>query len=33
MAAQLEDARQRSGDGDLGDLLRGSDTWQVGLPS
>jgi 2-oxoglutarate/2-oxoacid ferredoxin oxidoreductase subunit beta len=30
MAAQLEDARQRSGDGDLGALLRGSDTWQVG---
>jgi 2-oxoglutarate ferredoxin oxidoreductase subunit beta len=30
MASQLEEARQRSGEGDLAALLRGSDTWQVG---
>jgi 2-oxoglutarate ferredoxin oxidoreductase subunit beta len=30
MAAQLAEARERSGEGDLATLLRGSDTWQVG---
>jgi len=30
MSAQIESARQKQGDGDLGDLLAGSDTWQVG---
>jgi 2-oxoglutarate/2-oxoacid ferredoxin oxidoreductase subunit beta len=30
MAAQIEQARQRQGDGDLAALLAGSDTWQVG---
>jgi 2-oxoglutarate ferredoxin oxidoreductase subunit beta len=29
MAAQLEAARQRQGDGDLAELMSGSDTWQV----
>ena len=30
MAAQIEAARERQGDGELADLLAGSDTWQVG---
>jgi len=30
MAAQIEGARQRQGDGDLAELMAGSDTWQVG---
>jgi 2-oxoglutarate ferredoxin oxidoreductase subunit beta len=30
MAAQIEDAREQQGDGDLADLLAGNDTWQVG---
>ena len=30
MSAQIEEARQRQGDGDLASLLAGSDTWQVG---
>jgi 2-oxoglutarate ferredoxin oxidoreductase subunit beta len=30
MSAQIEDARQRQGDGDLSALLAGADTWQVG---
>ena len=30
MSAQIDDARQKQGDGDLGDLLAGGDTWQVG---
>jgi 2-oxoglutarate ferredoxin oxidoreductase subunit beta len=30
MAAQISDARERQGDGDLGKLLAGSDTWRVG---
>jgi 2-oxoglutarate/2-oxoacid ferredoxin oxidoreductase subunit beta len=30
MASQLEDARARSGEGDLAELLAGPDTWQVG---
>jgi 2-oxoglutarate ferredoxin oxidoreductase subunit beta len=30
MSAQIESARQKQGDGDLTDLLAGSDTWQVG---
>ncbi len=30
MSAQIETARQKQGDGDLADLLAGSDTWQVG---
>src|SRR5271165_5787911 len=30
MSAQIEAARQKQGDGDLADLLAGSDTWQVG---
>src|SRR5215813_5864498 len=30
MAAQLADARARQGDGDLGALLAGPDTWEVG---
>jgi 2-oxoglutarate/2-oxoacid ferredoxin oxidoreductase subunit beta len=30
MTAQIEAARQRHGDGDLAELLAGSDTWQVG---
>jgi 2-oxoglutarate/2-oxoacid ferredoxin oxidoreductase subunit beta len=30
MSAQIEDARQKQGDGDLAELLAGSDTWQVG---
>ncbi|HXW86958.1 MAG TPA: 2-oxoacid:ferredoxin oxidoreductase subunit beta [Streptosporangiaceae bacterium] len=30
MTAQIEAARQKQGDGDLADLLAGSDTWQVG---
>ncbi len=30
MSAQIEEARQKQGDGDLADLLAGSDTWQVG---
>ena len=30
MSAQIDDARQRQGDGDLADLLAGGDTWQVG---
>jgi 2-oxoglutarate/2-oxoacid ferredoxin oxidoreductase subunit beta len=29
MAAQIETARERQGDGDLADLMAGSDTWQV----
>ncbi len=29
MAAQIDEARQKQGDGDLADLLAGSDTWQV----
>jgi len=29
MAVQIEAARQRQGDGDLADLMAGSDTWQV----
>ena len=29
MSAQLEQARQQQGDGDLAALLAGSDTWQV----
>jgi hypothetical protein len=29
MAAQLADARARQGDGDLGALLAGPDTWEV----
>jgi 2-oxoglutarate/2-oxoacid ferredoxin oxidoreductase subunit beta len=30
MSAQIDAARERQGDGDLADLLAGSDTWQVG---
>jgi 2-oxoglutarate ferredoxin oxidoreductase subunit beta len=30
MSAQIEEARLTQGDGDLADLLAGSDTWQVG---
>jgi 2-oxoglutarate/2-oxoacid ferredoxin oxidoreductase subunit beta len=30
MTAQIEEARQRQGDGDLAALLAGGDTWQVG---
>jgi 2-oxoglutarate ferredoxin oxidoreductase subunit beta len=30
MSAQIDDARQKQGDGDLADLLAGTDTWQVG---
>jgi 2-oxoglutarate ferredoxin oxidoreductase subunit beta len=30
MSAQIEAARQKQGDGDLAELLAGSDTWQVG---
>ena len=30
MSAQIEEARQQQGDGDLAALLAGSDTWQVG---
>ena len=30
MTAQIESAREKQGDGDLADLLAGSDTWQVG---
>jgi 2-oxoglutarate/2-oxoacid ferredoxin oxidoreductase subunit beta len=30
MSAQIDDARQRQGDGDLTELLAGADTWQVG---
>jgi 2-oxoglutarate ferredoxin oxidoreductase subunit beta len=30
MSAQIEQARQKQGDGDLAALLAGSDTWQVG---
>jgi len=30
MSAQIEAARQKQGDGDLADLLAGSDTWQLG---
>jgi len=30
MTAQIEAARQKLGDGDLAELLAGSDTWQVG---
>jgi 2-oxoglutarate ferredoxin oxidoreductase subunit beta len=30
MSAQIEAARLKQGDGDLADLLAGSDTWQVG---
>jgi hypothetical protein len=30
MAAQLVDARAQQGDGDLGKLLAGPDTWEVG---
>jgi 2-oxoglutarate/2-oxoacid ferredoxin oxidoreductase subunit beta len=30
MSAQIEAARQKQGDGDLADLLAGSDPWQVG---
>ena len=30
MSAQIESAREQQGDGDLGALLAGSDTWQVG---
>jgi 2-oxoglutarate/2-oxoacid ferredoxin oxidoreductase subunit beta len=30
MSAQIDDARQRQGDGDLAELLAGADTWQVG---
>jgi len=30
MTAQIEAARQKQGDGDLAELLAGSDTWQVG---
>jgi 2-oxoglutarate/2-oxoacid ferredoxin oxidoreductase subunit beta len=30
MSAQLEQAREQQGDGDLAGLLAGSDTWQVG---
>ena len=30
MAAQLEEAREQQGDGDLAALLAGNDTWQVG---
>jgi 2-oxoglutarate/2-oxoacid ferredoxin oxidoreductase subunit beta len=30
MSAQIEAAREKQGDGDLADLLAGSDTWQVG---
>jgi 2-oxoglutarate/2-oxoacid ferredoxin oxidoreductase subunit beta len=30
MSAQIETAREKQGDGDLADLLAGSDTWQVG---
>ena len=30
MSAQIDAARERQGDGDLGELLAGSDTWQVG---
>ncbi len=30
MSAQIEDARERQGDGDLAALLAGADTWQVG---
>src|SRR5215469_2991086 len=29
MAAQIDDARQKQGDGDLTDLLAGADNWQV----
>jgi 2-oxoglutarate/2-oxoacid ferredoxin oxidoreductase subunit beta len=30
MSAQIEESRQKQGDGDLAELLAGSDTWQVG---
>jgi 2-oxoglutarate/2-oxoacid ferredoxin oxidoreductase subunit beta len=30
MSAQIEDARQKQGDGDLAELLAGNDTWDVG---
>ena len=30
MSAQIDAARQRQGDGDLAELLAGTDTWQVG---
>src|ERR1019366_4895640 len=30
MSAQLEEAREKQGDGDLAALLAGNDTWQVG---
>jgi 2-oxoglutarate ferredoxin oxidoreductase subunit beta len=30
MAAQISDARERQGEGDLADLLAGPDTWRVG---
>jgi 2-oxoglutarate ferredoxin oxidoreductase subunit beta len=30
MSAQIDAARQKLGDGDLGELLAGADTWQVG---
>ncbi|MGH3300240.1 MAG: 2-oxoacid:ferredoxin oxidoreductase subunit beta [Streptosporangiaceae bacterium] len=30
MSAQIDAAREKQGDGDLADLLAGSDTWQVG---
>jgi 2-oxoglutarate/2-oxoacid ferredoxin oxidoreductase subunit beta len=30
MSAQIDDARQKQGDGDLAALLAGADTWQVG---
>ena len=30
MTAQIDSARQKQGDGDLADLLAGTDTWQVG---
>ncbi len=30
MTAQIESAREKQGDGDLADLLAGSDTWRVG---
>jgi 2-oxoglutarate/2-oxoacid ferredoxin oxidoreductase subunit beta len=30
MSAQIEDARQKQGHGDLAELLAGNDTWQVG---
>jgi 2-oxoglutarate ferredoxin oxidoreductase subunit beta len=31
MSAQIDAARQSQGDGQLADLLAGSDPWQVGL--